>query len=177
MARKTSTYGRREASDSEEDEDHGRAEALALERALSRRYTVNVSKGRRVTKRVRYEVEEDQVIEKTQDAINVNGKEIPIDLLASAVDSFMDAPNDNSPDHDNAPKSSGEDNDTSEGLIDEDLDDLLLSFGPQLRLEEKDDEDDDVDPSNVVEFCVDDVDNEKVSVGVLNWTDDWPDIS
>lgn len=164
MARKTSTYGRREASDSEEEEERGTTQAIVLENALSRRFTVNISEGRRVSKRVRYETEEDQLVQKIQSSINVNGEEVSIDLLASAVDNFIGVADDgHSNQSQNTTNSTDEEHDIAEGLIDEDLDDLLLSFGPQLRLEEKDEEDEDVDPSNVVEFCDDDVDNDKVS--------------
>lgn len=170
MPRRRNTYGRREASDSEDDEDDEVAEAIALENALSRLYTVNVTTGQRASKRVRYEEEEDQVVEKAQVAINVDGIHVPIAPLASAVNTFImgslagAASASEDGDHEGG---SGGEMEPAEDQGDEDLDDLLLSFGPQLRLEEKDDdgdgEDRDVNPANVVEFSNEDIDNEKVS--------------
>lgn len=166
MRRKGKTYGRRPISDSESDDDDGVLEAMELEVALSRRYTVNASIGRRVSKRVRYEKEVDQIVEKIPEFVNVGGTQVPIDSLARAVDGFMS----NSQDTISGNRGVNDSNDSqppdeelgAADSKDEDLDDLLLSFGPQLSMEEKDDEDE-VDPANVVELGDYVDDNEKVS--------------
>lgn len=88
MGRRNKNCGRREASDSE-DEVADIARAIELENALSRRFTVNVSKGRRASKRVRYEEEDDQLVQKMRGAIVIGGKEVAIDHLADAVNNLI----------------------------------------------------------------------------------------
>lgn len=168
MAPRSTKYGRRQLSDSEDDEGGDILSAMGLEKALSRRYTVNVTAGHRASKRVRFEEEDDQVVQKTPNIITIGDQQVEVDLLADAVASFTNTSNgaDTSAEHanrgDHEDKNTLEEGDPDDDLLNAEVDDLLLSFGPQLNLEE-DDDDDDIDPTNVVDLSDLEVEDEKVS--------------